>query len=396
MSTADGKPGSSALAEVAHELRAPLGGIEAMAELLAAGDLDAEQRRLVAGLTAAARHLRDVAGEIIEQARGHRPADPCIAAGAFSLRTLADSVATAAEARARAKSLAFALDVDHATPDELHGDARRIRQMLENLIDNAFKVTRQGRVALAIRQVDRRGAFTGLMFELTDTGPGITDEDREKLFRAHSQIDNGIPGSGLGLALVHRMARAMGGDAGCWSTPGEGATFWFTLRLRTAEPGADGAMQHGPVLTVSAAVQDAPVLVVDDNQANRMILRAILEHFGHQVVEAATGEEALEAVGSLTLKAVMLDQTLPGISGLDTLGAIRRLQGPAARLPVIPVTGRVAPEDKAAFAAAGADGFVEKPVNARAIRDALDAALGGRNDAAAGIPGLSNRATRNA
>ncbi|MGL4241097.1 MAG: ATP-binding protein [Beijerinckiaceae bacterium] len=294
-----------------------------------------------------------------------------LASRTFSLRALADSIATAADARARATGLNFILAVDDAAPTELSGDPRRIRQMLENLIDNAFKVTDRGEVALTIRQVDRRGAFAGLMFELRDTGPGISEEDREKLFRAFSRIDNGVPGSGLGLALVARMARAMGGDAGCWSEPGEGATFWFTLRLKMTD---DAAVEAPPEPAEAGRI---PVLVVDDNHANRMIMRAILEHFGHEVLDVSTGEEALEVVRARPLKAVMLDQTLPGISGLETLAAIRAMSGACAQLPVIPVTGRVAPEDKAAFSAAGADGFVEKPVNAKAIRDALDEAIAG-------------------
>jgi CheY-like chemotaxis protein len=221
--------------------------------------------------------------------------------------------------------------------------------------------------------VDRRDTFVGLMFEVTDTGPGISAADRDRLFRTFSRIDNSVPGSGLGLALVARMARAMGGDAGCTSEEGHGSRFWFSLRLPEAGDAA------APVEPPRAA---APVLVVDDNRTNRVIMRAILEHFGHAVIEAETGEEALAIVGRQPVRAVMLDQTLPGISGLETLGRLRRMPGTVANTPVVPVTGRVQAEDKAAFAAAGANGFVEKPVNARAVRDALDAALAGAANAA--------------
>jgi CheY-like chemotaxis protein len=251
----------------------------------------------------------------------------------------------------------------------MRGEPLRIRQMLENLLDNAFKVTADGGVSLNVRLVDRRNAFVGLLFEVRDTGPGLTSAEQEKLFRAFSRLDNGVPGSGLGLSLVARMARAMGGEAGCASERGAGSTFWFTLRLAEQAADAPGG---------GCADADAPVLVVDDNQANRMIMRAILEHFGHAVIDAASGEAALEILSTRPVKAVMLDQTLPGLSGLETLAALRAMAGPVSAVPVVPVTGRVAPEDKAAFAAAGADGFVEKPVNAKAIRDALEAALSGR------------------
>jgi CheY-like chemotaxis protein len=377
MSVADDRPGAFALAETAHDLRAPLGGIEAMAQLLGETALSPEQARLVAGLKAAAAHLRAVAGDVIDRARGGHGEHSGQRADRFSLAQVLDGVSAAADARAKAKGLVFRASFDALPQAELIGDPRRLRQMLENLIDNAFKVTREGEVALTACQVDRRGAFVGLMFEVRDTGPGIPAADRERLFRTFSRIDNGVPGSGLGLVMVARMARAMGGDAGCASEPGEGATFWFTLRLKTAD--APGIAPPAPA---PAAASDLPVLVVDDNQANRMIMAAILEHFGHRIVEAATGEEALETARRMPVKAMMLDQTLPGMSGLETLAALRA--DPAlAGLPVVPVTGRVAPEDKAAFAAAGADGFVEKPVNARAVRDALEAALADRARAAA-------------
>jgi CheY-like chemotaxis protein len=367
MSTSHDRPEALALAEAAHELRAPLGGIEAMAQLLGETELTPAQARLVAGLKASTAHLRAVAGDIIDRSRGMK-ALPGQSAQAFVLSDVIDSVAAAAEARALAKGLEFRAERDESWPTELTGDPRRIRQMLENLLDNAFKVTRDGGVTLSVRQVDRRGAFVGLMFEVTDTGPGIALADRDKLFKTFSRIDNGVGGNGLGLAMVARMARAMGGDAGCASEPGHGASFWFTLRLKTAATAPAPAPE----------AEDAPVLVVDDNQANRMIMAAILEHFGHRIVEAATGEDALRIIGETPVKAVMLDQTLPGISGLEVLAAIRAMDGALGALAVIPVTGRVFAEDKAAFAAAGADGFVEKPVNAKAVRDALEAALARR------------------
>ncbi len=374
MSTDDGRPSSVALAEVAHELRAPLGGIEAMAQLLGETAVSPDQERLIAGLKAAAAHLRAVASEVIDRARGVAPPGHAASAAPFSLALLLDSIGAAAEARARAKGLRFNLTVPGDVPAMLAGDARRIRQMLENLLDNAFKVTASGGVGLSVRLVDRRDQFVALKFEVNDTGPGISAADRDRLFRTFSRIDNTVPGSGLGLALVARMARAMGGDAGCVSEEGRGALFWFSLRLPQA------GLASAPASDAKSSA--APVLVVDDNRTNRVIMRTILEHFGHAVIEAETGEEALAILSRQPVRAVMLDQTLPGISGLETLARLRRMPGKVASTPVVPVTGRVQSEDKAAFAAAGANGFVEKPVNASAVRDALDAALAGAENAA--------------
>jgi CheY-like chemotaxis protein len=357
-------------------LRAPLGGIEAMAQLLAETDLTSNQRRLVDGLLAAAAHLRSIATDILDET--------ALEAGQLSfeempldLRRLVAEVAISAEARTTTRGLSFALDFDEAIAESVRADGRRIRQMLENLLDNAIKVTRSGGINLSVSHVDRRGAFEGLRFAVTDTGPGLSAGDSAKLFRSFGKLDNDHAGTGIGLSLVRRLAHAMGGEAGCDSQPGEATTFWFTLRLKLASFTAPV-----PVLVPDmeeAGVDTSPsgwrILVVDDNQANRLIMGAMLEHFGFEMAEAGSAEQALSMIAGGGFDAVMLDQTMPGISGVEALRIIRSMPEPVRSLPVIPVTGRVAVHDQAAFAEAGANGFIEKPVTARAVREAL-AALG--------------------
>jgi CheY-like chemotaxis protein len=360
---------ASFLAEVAHELRSPLGGLEALTELLMASNLNPEQARLVQGLQAASAHLRAVANTVIEtDGPMHRTFD--VREEAFDLGELVDAVGVAAEARARVKGLAFHLHRPEPLPRPLMGDSRRVRQMLENLIDNAVKVTTRGCVSLNLEHVDTRGAFVGLRFVVTDTGPGFDEAAREKLFKAFSRIDDAVEGTGLGLNIVRKFANMMGGEAGCASELGQGASFWFTLRLKQAELSV-AAPQSGEAVPLIPTQSRLPILVVDDNATNRMILSAILEHFGYGCIEAASGEAALAMLAERPVAAVMMDQTLPGISGVETLQAIRAMPGATATVPVIPVSGRVGQADREAFARAGANGFVEKPVSARAIMEAL-------------------------
>jgi CheY-like chemotaxis protein len=366
---------AQSVAEIAHELRSPLGGIEAMATLLRQSGLSPEQLRLVDGLCAAASHLRAVASDILEESTGRTDHLAC-EDKALDLQAFIGSLAVSAEARAGAKALSFSLSVDERIAPTVLADARRIRQMLENLLDNAIKVTTTGGICLNVTHVDRRGAFEGLRFTVEDTGPGFTEDQAKTLFRSFGRIDNGVPGTGIGLAMVRRLAHAMGGEAGCEGRPGEGATFWFTLRLKLPGEACDTNVASDARVTATASEKSTGrILVVDDNQANRMIMGAVLEHFGFEMAEAASAEQALTMIHAGRFAAVMMDQTLPGLSGLDALRTIRAMPAPLASLPVIPVTGRVAQADKAAFAAAGANGFIEKPVNARAVREALEAAL---------------------
>jgi two-component system, sensor histidine kinase len=371
-----------AVAEIAHELRSPLGGIEAMATLLRQSGLSSQQMRLVDGLCAAAGHLRAVASDILDEAAGRTDHLAC-EDRALDLKDFIGSLAVSAEARASAKGLAFTLEFDDQIAPSVRADARRIRQMLENLLDNAIKVTESGGIRLGITHVDRRGSFEGLRFVVEDTGPGFTPEQAKQLFRSFGRIDNGIPGTGIGLAMVRRLANVMGGEAGCEGRPGAGATFWFTLRLKLPEiatgEGAAASSDEG----AANGRDQKRILVVDDNQANRMIMAAVLEHFGFEMAEAATAEQALAMLPDGRFAAVMMDQTLPGMSGLDALRTIRAMPEPLASLPVIPVTGRVSQADRVAFSAAGANGFIEKPVTARAVREALEAALEASGVAAA-------------
>jgi nitrogen-specific signal transduction histidine kinase/ActR/RegA family two-component response regulator len=358
------------LAEVVHELRSPLGGVDAMAELLSATKLTADQRRLVEGLRAASKHLRAIADDVLDNQALNNNAYKW-QERSFSLIEMLQAIEVAAESRAASKGLWFSLHLQETLPEEITADHRCIRQMIENLLDNAIKVTASGKISLSISRVEQRGQFLGLRFEVKDTGPGFSAMEKETLFKPYSRIDNDVKGTGLGLAMVRRLARAMGGEVGCESQPGHGATFWFSISVKSIIKNASHNAGEIPLADYLNRI-----LVVDDNQSNRQIMQVMLEHFGYQTIEAESGERALEILQTTGVAAVMLDQTLTGISGMETLAAIRTSGEAWASLPVIPVTGRVSSADRIAFAKAGATGFVEKPITARSIRDALELALG--------------------
>jgi CheY-like chemotaxis protein len=357
--------------EVAHELRSPLGGIDSMIELLSRSQLDDTQKRLVEGLKSASRHLRAVAQGVIDPVRPNLPdvavAPPDVEPRFHELRALLNEISVSADARAALADLRFEIRVARNVPVLAEFRPHHLRQMIENLLDNAFKHSVGGIVRLFVEGLDERGGFVGIKVSVTDSGPGIAPDQLTRLFRPYARVaGDGTPGTGLGLSIVERLARRSGGEAGAESVPGEGATFWFTLRLRTpATPGPGEAAGRRPV--------QHRVLVVDDNASSRVILSAILEHFGFAVETAGSGEEALLSLANRRFDAVTVDRSLPGIDGEAMVARLRGAGGPCAGVPVIAVTGHVLPEHRRAFEEAGANAFVAKPVTARALIDAVAA-----------------------
>lgn len=362
---------SAVLAEIAHELRTPLGGIEAMAALLCDADLsEAQQREAAEALLASVAHLRQVAGAILRDHRAQarqaseRPVASAPAEGTVHLGQLLALVAVAARARAADQGLAFTLRVAEGVPEVIRADGTQLRQMIENLLDNAFKVTCGGGVSLNIDRIGRHGPSHHLRFAVRDNGPGFSAEQAQGLFEPLSRLDETLPGTGLGLSLVRRFARAMGGDAHADGMPGAGAIVWFTIVV--AAPRAAAVPRSG-----GAECRAPAILVVDDNPASRMVMAVVLRQFGCEVGQAADGQEALAAVRRQPFDAVMMDMSMTDMDGAEATRRIRALPNVPASLPIIAVTGRVSEADQRQFRQAGANAFVPKPLLPRTVWLAL-------------------------
>lgn len=350
-----------ALAEIAHELRTPLGEIGAMAEMLAR-DMPADRRELADALLASVAHLHRIASGILDDHRAAAAAMPS-APATQSLADMLAPVLQAARARADLSGLAFTTRIAESVPASIAGiDALRLRQMLENLLDNAFKLTRAGEVGVDIDRIERRGDLHVLRFAVRDSGPGFAPGQAARLFERFHRLDETVPGTGIGLSLVRRFARSCGGDAQAEALPGSGAVVWFSIAVRDA---ADAPEQAVPMPA------DRPtVLVVDDDPAGRMVMTAMLRQFGCEVLAAESAPQALGLLRARPVDAVTMDMTMREMNGGEATRAIRATW-PADRLPVIAVTGRVSERDQRLFRQAGANGFVPKPVSPRAVWSAL-------------------------
>jgi CheY-like chemotaxis protein len=267
--------------------------------------------------------------------------------------------------RAAEKGLALEIDIEAGFPASIHADSTKVRQILINVIGNAIKFTDHGSVMVHARLQEANADHAIACIEVTDTGTGIGQHDRERIFEAFEQTvaGRGKGGTGLGLTISREYAQMMGGGLSIDSAPGRGSVVRFTFQAVPAmqEAGATGPARNRTIAGIAPGSAKPKILVVDDSGLNREILRLILNGVGLTTIrEAANGSEALRILRDWQPDVVLMDRRMPGMDGLQATLAIRELpQGREIR--IIIVTASAFEEDRQAAITFGADGFVSKP-----------------------------------
>lgn len=358
----------AALAGIAHDIRTPLTGVVALAELLAASDLGPRERGWADAVKSGADHVAQLATLIVDavrvDARGL-----VLRAEPFSPRLLAMSVGEALVARAGNKSVA-AETIIGDLPLLVLGDAMRLRAALENLADNAVKFTRAGSVVFRADAAKAARGRVRLTFAFTDTGIGLSAADAKRLFKPFAQANEDVArrygGAGLGLVFVRRIARAMGGDLTVKSRSGKGSTFTFTALVDPAEMTAsDNFAAPGSVR------RSLKILCAEDNPYGRVVMNTILKELGHHADFVETGEAAVKAAARGGYDAVLMDVALPDIDGVEATRRIRALAGPTGRVPVIGISGHDESTHAEAARRAGMADFLPKPLSPRQLSETL-------------------------
>ncbi len=353
------------LAQMSHELRTPLNAILGMgnAELTTATNPESKER--LATLVQSARSLSVLLDDILDLTAveaGQLPIRPAV----IDLR--AETNATLALFRQQIADLGMRLDVsfDDRVPALAWIDGQRFRQCLSNLLSNAIKYAQHGAIEIAVSAP----ASGNISVELADSGPGIPERLRERIFEPFHRGDSLVAGTGLGLAISRTLARRMGGDLVL--LPGEtGARFLLTFAVLPAESNEAAAAPPKVLPDLSGC----RVLIVDDIATNRFVAMTYLRILGAIAIEAETGEAALTVLEREGVDLVLLDMLMPGMDGLTTFRRIRALSGPATKVPVIAMTADASEERRLHYLAAGLNGYVSKPLAPEMLSAAILAVL---------------------
>jgi CheY-like chemotaxis protein len=360
----------AALAGIAHDIRTPLTGIVALAELLASSDLGAREREWASAIKSGADHLSALTTVIVDAAKA-KAHGLTLRNEPFAPRALAEAVGAALAARAHNKDLKTDVKIADNLPAMVIGDGLRVRAALENLADNAVKFTHHGKVTFTATPEQAKRGRVCLVFSFEDSGIGISASELKNLFRPFAQASVKISklygGAGLGLSLVKRLAQAMGGDLSVTSKNGSGSIFRLSVLVESLEAPAAPRLQDRK----RAPVRPLSILCAEDNPYGRVVMNTILGELGHRVDFAETGEAAVAAVERGGYDLVLMDVTLTGLSGIDAARRIRALPSKAGRIPIIGISGRSESGDEAAARDAGMNFYFVKPVSPRKLAQAL-------------------------
>lgn len=366
------KAKSEFLANMSHEIRTPINGIMGMIDLTLREGLEGEQKENLEIAKSCAQVLLGIINDILDFSK-MEAGKLSLEEVCFNFRDFISDVIKTYLYRAEMKGLTLHHVLSADIPKIISGDPQRLRQILNNLLDNAIKFTEQGEVGLEIKKIGGSDKHLMLEFAVSDTGIGIAENEMNKLFKTFSQVDGSITrkhgGTGLGLVISKQLAEMMQGAMWVKSSKWQGSTFYFTIVCKK------GVLEDQPSLTFPSSKLLIPlkILLVEDDSISRIVMEKTLGEAGCQVITAKNGVIALSLLQKELFDVVLMDIQMPIMDGLQTTRKIREAeQTGKRRMPVIALTAHALAGDRERCMAAGMDDYIAKPVQVSELIEKLN------------------------
>jgi len=366
---------STFLANMSHELRTPLNAVLGFSRLLKKGpDATPHQQEALDIIVRSGEHLLHLINNVLDMAK-IESGKVLLEESEVDLHQLLHEMQSLMGVGATEKGLHFALEIPPDLPRFVAVDAGKLRQVLLNLIGNAIKYTDSGGVKLRARVSRHNGAETAqVRFEIEDSGPGISQEDCQRIFFPFVQLGGQVPaqaGTGLGLAICRQYVELMGGQIGVASEPGQGSEFHFNIPVRILPSVRElEEPKLGRILGLAGGQPCYRLLIVEDQPENRLLLRRLLDPLGFELREAANGQEAVALFEQWHPDLIWMDIRMPIMDGMEAARRIRATKA-GADTKIIALTAHALEEERRPIMAAGCDDLVRKPFREQELFDIL-------------------------